>query len=134
MSQLPSDTVLIYMTTITSTIAIQKKQRAVLDYCEAKNIPHAQVDMCSDLNARPKMLSMIPEQRKPDRGPVLPPQIFVGDSYCGDYEDFECAKEMELIMSFFKRAPKEGSSEAKVLDQYRAAGQMPPFYPRGFKI
>ena len=80
------------------------------------------------------MLSLIPQDRKNETGPILPPQVFVGESYCGDFEDFEFAKEMDLSLSFFKREAEEGSAEYKTLMQYKKAGKMPPFYPRGFSV
>ena len=126
----PSDTILIYMTTITSTTAILKKQRAIVDILEAKKIPHAQIDMCSNTKARPHMLSLIPEnirKEKLNNGPILPPQIFCGESYCGDYEDFVEAKEIGLLFSFFKRWPEEGSEEMKILEHYKNSGVRPPF-------
>lgn len=132
MSETNKNTVYLYMTTITSTVAILKKQKAILDILESKKIPHAQIDMCSDVSARPKMLKMIPSNRKPQGKAILPPQVFVGEEYCGDYDDFDMAKEMDLLFSFFKRWPKENSSEEKLLCEYKNAGQVPPYAPPDF--
>jgi len=127
-----SNPVTVYMTTITSTVAILKKQRAVQDFLEARKIDFQLIDMCSDLTARPKMLDLMPEDEKNEKSPILPPQIFNGRDYCGDYNEFEDAKEMDLIYSFFKLMPPQGSSEHKLLLKYKSAKKKPCYTPRGF--
>jgi len=62
----------------------------------------------------------------------LPPQVFNGDEHCGDYESFFDARECDLIYSFFKLNPPEGSSEAKQLAQFKAQGVTPPYAPKNW--
>merc|ERR1711879_39071 len=69
------------------------------------------VDMCANLKARGQMLEKLPEESKGEGKQILPPQVFNGEDYCGDYEQFFDAREMDLIYSFFKLNPPEGSSE-----------------------
>merc|ERR1711881_269056 len=57
------------------------------------------------------MLEKIPEETKQEGVKFLPPQVFNGDDYCGDYENFFDAREMDLVYSFFKLEAPEGSSE-----------------------
>merc|ERR1719219_1524680 len=57
------------------------------------------------------MLEKLPEESKEEGKQILPPQVFNGEDYCGDYEQFFDAREMDLIYSFFKLNPPEGSSE-----------------------
>merc|ERR1712045_484533 len=57
------------------------------------------------------MLEKLPEDSKPEGKQILPPQVFNGEDYCGDYEQFFDARECDLIYSFFKLNPPEGSSE-----------------------
>merc|ERR1712066_1018488 len=57
------------------------------------------------------MLEKLPEDSKEEGKQILPPQVFNGDDYCGDYEQFFDARECDLIYSFFKLNPPEGSSE-----------------------
>merc|ERR1711879_773993 len=55
---------------------------------------------------------MGPEESKSVEGvKFLPPQVFNGADYCGDYENFFDAREMDLVYSFFKLEAPEGSSE-----------------------
>merc|ERR1719483_1640134 len=56
------------------------------------------------------MLEKLPEDSEGKKN-FLPPQVFNGDEHCGDYESFFDAREADLIFSFFKLNPPEGSSE-----------------------
>ena len=101
----------VYMSSVTATMATQKRQRAVMDFLEARGISYARVDMSADLNARPRMLGMIPENFKSSGGPILPPQVFAGEEYCGGFELFDEAKEDDLVYTFFRLTPPKGSAE-----------------------
>lgn len=41
----------------------------------------------------------------------LPPQIFNEDEYCGDYEDFDLANEMDELEEFLKVEPPASGKE-----------------------
>jgi len=101
----------VYMTSVSSKLQISKQQRAILDFLDARGIEYRPVDMCANLKARGQMLEKLPEESKPEGKQILPPQVFNGEDYCGDYEQFFDAREMDLIYSFFKLNPPEGSSE-----------------------
>lgn len=102
----------VYTTSIYTTVHIEKKVRAVVDFLEARGIDHKLIDMCYDLEARPRMIELLPEEMKEDSANVLAPQVFCGDfDYCGNFDDFSLAKEMDLIYTFFKVTPPEGSAE-----------------------
>jgi len=101
----------VYMTSVSSKLQISKQQRAILDFLDARGIEYRPVDMCANLKARGQMLEKLPEDSKPEGKQILPPQVFNGEDYCGDYEQFFDAREMDLIYSFFKLNPPEGSSE-----------------------
>jgi len=101
----------VYMTSVSSRLQISKQQRAILDFLDARGIEYRPVDMCANLKARGQMLEKLPEESKPEGKQILPPQVFNGEDYCGDYEQFFDARECDLIYSFFKLNPPEGSSE-----------------------
>jgi len=102
----------VYTTSIYTTVHIEKKVRAVVDFLEAHGIDHKLIDMCYDLEARPRMIQLLPEEMKEDAANILAPQVFCGDfDYCGNFDDFSLAKEMDLIYTFFKITPPEGSAE-----------------------
>lgn len=102
----------VYTTSIYTTLRIEKKVRAVVDFLEAHGIDHKLIDMCFDLEARPRMLELIPEDLKETPADILAPQVFAGDfDYCGDFEGFSQAKEEDLVYTFFKLTPPEGTAE-----------------------
>ena len=91
-------------------MSIQKKQRAIIDFLEARRIKYQKIDMTYDLSARNRMLGMMPEYIKNSGEPILPPQVFAGEDYCGGYDMFEDAKEDGLVFTFFRLTPPEGSA------------------------
>jgi len=101
----------VYMTSVSSRLQISKQQRAILDFLDARGIDYQPIDMCANTKARGQMLEKLPEDDKEEGKTILPPQVFNGEDYCGDYERFFDARECDLIYSFFKLNPPEGSSE-----------------------
>jgi len=102
----------VYTSSVTTTLQIRKKISAVTDFLTANRIEHQLFDMCLDLEARPRLLEIVPEEMKDEPGNLLPPQIFAGDfEYCGDFEGFMEAKEIDRIYSFLRVTPPEGSAE-----------------------
>lgn len=55
------------------------------------------------------MYKNIPPEKKPAQGNPLPPQIFNGDRYCGDYDSFFEAKESNTVYSFLGLKPRLAS-------------------------
>lgn len=103
--------IMVYMTSVSSRLQITKQQRAILDFLDARGINYRPIDMCANTKARGQMLEKLPEESKEEGKTILPPQVFNGEDYCGDYEQFFDARECDLIYSFFKLEPPEGSSE-----------------------
>lgn len=103
----------VYTTSVNTTLQIQKRCRAITDFLESKGIDHIKIDMCMDLEARPRMLEIIPDEFKEDEdNKHLPPQVFAGDfEYCGSFDEFMEAKELDKIYTFFRLTPPEGSAE-----------------------
>lgn len=106
----------VYTTSIYTNLQIQKRVRQVQDFLIANKIQHKLIDMCYDLEARPRMLALLPDEKKDEDGfdasLILPPQIFAGEyDYCGDFDAFLDAKEIDEIYGFFRVTPPEGSAE-----------------------
>jgi len=99
------------MSSVSSKQSIFKQQQAIFDFLDARGIEYLPIDMCANTAARPEMLEKIPEEKKDAGNIFLPPQVFNGTDYCGDFEQFFDAREMDLIYSFFKLDPPAGSSE-----------------------
>nr|XP_025863186.1 SH3 domain-binding glutamic acid-rich-like protein 2 [Vulpes vulpes] len=80
--------------------SIKKKQQDVVRFLEANKIEFEEVDITMSEEQRQWMYKNIPPEKKPAQGNPLPPQIFNGDRYCGDYDSFFEAKESNTVYSF----------------------------------
>uniref|UniRef100_A0A8C0MLB7 SH3 domain-binding glutamic acid-rich-like protein n=1 Tax=Canis lupus familiaris TaxID=9615 RepID=A0A8C0MLB7_CANLF len=79
---------------------IKKQQQDVVRFLEANKIEFEEVDITMSEEQRQWMYKNIPPEKKPAQGNPLPPQIFNGDRYCGDYDSFFEAKESNTVYSF----------------------------------
>uniref|UniRef100_A0ABI7Y851 SH3 domain binding glutamate rich protein like 2 n=1 Tax=Felis catus TaxID=9685 RepID=A0ABI7Y851_FELCA len=79
---------------------IKKKQQDVVRFLEANKIEFEEVDITMSEEQRQWMYKNIPPEKKPAQGNPLPPQIFNGDRYCGDYDSFFESKESNTVYSF----------------------------------
>uniref|UniRef100_A0A9L0JMC7 SH3 domain binding glutamate rich protein like 2 n=1 Tax=Equus asinus TaxID=9793 RepID=A0A9L0JMC7_EQUAS len=79
---------------------IKKKQQDVVRFLEANKIEFEEVDITMSEEQRQWMYKNIPPEKKPAQGNPLPPQIFNGDRYCGDYDSFFESKESNTVFSF----------------------------------
>merc|ERR1719220_1714941 len=55
-------------------------------------------------------------KKKEGQRHALPPQIFNGDKYCGDYDDFDLANEDDELEEFLgipRKTPKSGNPDTK---------------------
>ncbi|XP_020831179.1 SH3 domain-binding glutamic acid-rich-like protein 2 isoform X3 [Phascolarctos cinereus] len=92
--------ILIRMTDKKYKIQIKKKQQDVVRFLEANKIEFEEVDITMSEEQRQWMYKNIPPEKKPDQGNPMPPQIFNGDRYCGDYDSFFESKESNTVFSF----------------------------------
>uniref|UniRef100_A0AAY4BUW2 SH3 domain-binding glutamic acid-rich-like protein n=1 Tax=Denticeps clupeoides TaxID=299321 RepID=A0AAY4BUW2_9TELE len=83
-----------------SSPGVKKRQQAVVGFLEANRILFEEVDITMLEDQRLWMYRNIPEEKHPGKGNPLPPQIFNGDEYLGDYEDFFQSKENNTVFSF----------------------------------
>ncbi|XP_036172889.1 SH3 domain-binding glutamic acid-rich-like protein 2 isoform X1 [Myotis myotis] len=79
---------------------IKKKQQDVVRFLEANKIEFEEVDITMSEEQRQWMYKNVPPEKKPAQGNPLPPQIFNGDRYCGDYDSFFESKESNTVFSF----------------------------------
>ncbi|XP_063083002.1 SH3 domain-binding glutamic acid-rich-like protein 2 isoform X1 [Cavia porcellus] len=85
---------------------IKKKQQDVVRFLEANKIEFEEVDITMSEEQRQWMYKNISPEKKPAQGNPLPPQIFNGDQYCGDYDSFFEAKESNTVLSFLGLKPR----------------------------
>uniref|UniRef100_A0A8C2B206 SH3 domain-binding glutamic acid-rich-like protein n=1 Tax=Cyprinus carpio TaxID=7962 RepID=A0A8C2B206_CYPCA len=95
----------VYIASSSGSVAVKKHQQAIVGFLEANRINFEEVDITMLEDQRLWMYRNIPEEKRPEKGNPLPPQIFNGDDYCGDYEDFFLSKEMNTVFSFLRLPP-----------------------------
>ncbi|XP_012586379.1 PREDICTED: SH3 domain-binding glutamic acid-rich protein [Condylura cristata] len=103
----------VFVATSSGSIAIRKKQQEVVGFLEANKIDFKELDIAGDEDNRRWMRENVPGEKKPQNGIPLPPQIFNGEQYCGDFDSFFSAKEENIIYSFLGLAPPPGSKVTK---------------------
>ncbi|XP_030172949.1 SH3 domain-binding glutamic acid-rich-like protein 2 [Lynx canadensis] len=90
----------VFIASSSGFVAIKKKQQDVVRFLEANKIEFEEVDITMSEEQRQWMYKNIPPEKKPAQGNPLPPQIFNGDRYCGDYDSFFESKESNTVYSF----------------------------------
>ncbi|XP_069929945.1 SH3 domain-binding glutamic acid-rich-like protein 2 isoform X8 [Oryctolagus cuniculus] len=90
-------------------VQIKKKQQDVVRFLEANKIEFEEVDITMSEEQRQWMYKNVPPEKKPAQGNPLPPQIFNGDRYCGDYDSFFESKESNTVFSFLGLKPRLAS-------------------------
>uniref|UniRef100_A0A3B3QSE3 SH3 domain binding glutamate-rich protein like 2 n=2 Tax=Paramormyrops kingsleyae TaxID=1676925 RepID=A0A3B3QSE3_9TELE len=90
----------VFIASLSGSVVIKKRQQEIVGFLEANRIPFEVVDITMLEDQRLWMYRNLPEGKHPDRGNPLPPQIFNGQQYCGDYEDFFQSKETNTVFSF----------------------------------
>ncbi|KAI1897652.1 hypothetical protein AGOR_G00085470 [Albula goreensis] len=90
----------VYIASSSGSVVIKKRQQAIIGFLEANRITFEEVDITMMEDQRLWMYQNIPEEKHPEKGNPLPPQIFNGEQYCGDYEDFFQSKENNTVFSF----------------------------------
>ncbi|XP_071994882.1 SH3 domain-binding glutamic acid-rich protein isoform X1 [Engystomops pustulosus] len=95
----------VFVATVAGSTAIKKKQQEVVGFLEANRIDFEEKDIACNDDNRQWMRENVPGEKKPKNGIPLPPQIFNGEQYCGDFDSFFDAKEGNEIYVFLGLAP-----------------------------
>uniref|UniRef100_A0A5F9DR59 SH3 domain-binding glutamic acid-rich-like protein n=1 Tax=Oryctolagus cuniculus TaxID=9986 RepID=A0A5F9DR59_RABIT len=99
----------VFIASSSGFVAIKKKQQDVVRFLEANKIEFEEVDITMSEEQRQWMYKNVPPEKKPAQGNPLPPQIFNGDRYCGDYDSFFESKESNTVFSFLGLKPRLAS-------------------------
>ncbi|XP_006631467.1 SH3 domain-binding glutamic acid-rich-like protein 3 [Lepisosteus oculatus] len=86
----------LYYTTVTASREIKSQQAEVMRILESKSIQFELIDISVGNEVREEMRS------KAGNATAVPPQIFNGDQYCGDYQLFSEAVEADTVEKFLK--------------------------------
>lgn len=98
----------IYISGISGNKEVKKRQQRVLMICDSKNIKYEVIDITEPgreadkdfMQNNAKSLGGTVSDPKP-RSP-LPPQMFNDEEYCGDYDEFDLANEVDTLEQFLK--------------------------------
>ncbi|KAG7323713.1 hypothetical protein KOW79_013415 [Hemibagrus wyckioides] len=88
--------IIIYMSSASGSKEIKKQQEAIFRFLDAKHIRYYAKDITLHSFLKAEM------REKVGNPSALPPQVFNGSQYCGDYEAFSDAMERRMPLSFFK--------------------------------
>jgi len=88
--------VIVYFTSVSGSTEIKSHQQRMFSILDGKKIEYKAVDIAQDAAYKGEM------RRKAGNPTALPPQICNGDTYCGDFEMFDNAVEMETLDEFLK--------------------------------
>ncbi|XP_053316575.1 SH3 domain-binding glutamic acid-rich-like protein 2 [Spea bombifrons] len=104
----------VFTASSSSSVTIKKRQQDILQFLEANKIEYEEVDITMLEDQRQWMYKNIPKDKWPDQGNPLPPQIYNGETYCGDYDCFFESKESNTVFSFLRLKTRPSSKEAEL--------------------
>ncbi|XP_058809285.1 SH3 domain-binding glutamic acid-rich protein homolog [Phymastichus coffea] len=91
----------VYISGISGNKEVKKRQQRVLMILESKNVEYQVIDITEPGKEAEKEFMQVNSMAKDSKYP-LPPQIFNEEDYCGDYEDFDEANELDELEKFLK--------------------------------
>lgn len=89
-------TILVYYTSVSGSRELKMQQSKIFSYLDSKKIPYKTLDISQNTETKDEM------RKKTGNPTALPPQIFNGDTYCGDFNKFDMAVEDEKVEAFLK--------------------------------
>jgi hypothetical protein len=94
---------------------VRKKQLHILDILTALHIEHESIDVLDPRNDEQlKFMHSNSTPKKAGQKPT-PPQVFNGDTYCGDYDKFAESLEWDQLYEFLKLENPNKISKASVV-------------------
>ncbi|XP_043080488.1 SH3 domain-binding glutamic acid-rich-like protein 3 [Puntigrus tetrazona] len=88
--------VTVYFSSVSGSREVKQHQAHILQFLDSKNIKYFVVDIAESGALKEEM------RKKVGNPAALPPQVFNGDKYCGDYQKFSDAVEDGKAEAFFK--------------------------------
>lgn len=99
-------------------VQVKKRQQRVLMILDSKVVKYETVDITEPGKEPEKELMQEKATSKggtigdPNPRHALPPQLFYDELYCGDYDLFDLANELDTLEDFLKLAPGERHTPA----------------------
>ncbi|XP_016113106.1 SH3 domain-binding glutamic acid-rich-like protein 3 [Sinocyclocheilus grahami] len=86
----------VYYSSVSGSREVKQHQSEMLQFLDAKKIKYFAVDIAGSGDLKEEM------RKKVGNPSAMPPQVFNGDKYCGDYQKFSDAMEDGKPETFFK--------------------------------
>ncbi|XP_050419592.1 SH3 domain-binding glutamic acid-rich protein homolog [Adelges cooleyi] len=106
----------VYISGISGNKEVKKRQQRVTMILDSKSIEYDLVDITEPGKEEDKAYMQTNSKTKDGSRNALPPQIFNNNVYCGDYDDFDIANELDELDKFFDISSKKQPSEAKEIN------------------
>ncbi|XP_057325195.1 SH3 domain-binding glutamic acid-rich protein homolog [Microplitis mediator] len=103
----------VYISGISGNKEVKKRQQRVLMILDSKNVEYEIIDITEPGKEDDKEYMQTNANPKDSKYP-LPPQIFNEEDYCGDYEDFDLANEIDELEKFLKIIPLDDSADDNI--------------------
>ncbi|XP_066529252.1 SH3 domain-binding glutamic acid-rich-like protein 3 [Hoplias malabaricus] len=87
----------IYFSSVGGSRELKEQQSKIFQFLDAKKIKYQPVDISQDAGLKDEM------RQKTGNPSALPPQVFNGNKYCGDYQAFFDAVEDGKGEKFFQQ-------------------------------
>ncbi|XP_012261365.1 SH3 domain-binding glutamic acid-rich protein homolog [Athalia rosae] len=100
----------VYISGISGNKEVKKRQQRVLMILESKNVPYEVTDITEPGKEAEKEFMQTNSNARDSKHP-LPPQLFNDDEYCGDYDEFDLANEIDELEKFLKVTPAISTAE-----------------------
>ncbi|XP_076874742.1 SH3 domain-binding glutamic acid-rich-like protein 3 [Brachyhypopomus gauderio] len=88
--------IIIYFSSAGGSRELKQQQNSIFQFLDSKKIIYRAIDITQSPSMKEEM------RRKVGSSTALPPQIFNGDKYCGDFQAFFDAVEDNKAEAFFK--------------------------------
>merc|ERR1712123_301116 len=99
----------IYISGNSGSKEISTAQQKIMMILKSLGIPILQVDISAPGMDDQRDVMRASAKKKEGQRHALPPQIFNGEKYCGDYDDFDVANEDDVLEEFLcipRKTPK----------------------------
>jgi len=89
----------VYISGVSASQEVKKRQQRVLLILDSAKVEYEPVDITEPGKEEERQWV---QQTCKERSNPYPPQFFNGDLYCGDYDDFNSAVDINKLLSFLK--------------------------------
>jgi len=95
-------TIRVFISGVSGNKEVKKNQQRIMMILESKHIPFEVLDISEPGREGDKDFMHEYAPAREGQNKSMPPQIFVDDEYCGDYESFDLANETGELMKFLQ--------------------------------